>query len=161
MCLVQNVTFIIVYVSNCILSYDVSIIQWITSCHKNRMTTRVITLWRFYVTRWTTLVSTLSFLTEIMLILKAIKPQARFINFIWNDHEFKFLFIIWPFKTGFLSHSEWTIFQEENALSTWMLSWRYVYVPKCYYTCGHTIFMTWRYPLNNSDVIRYAAIQDL
>ena len=22
-----------------------------------------------------------------------------------------------------------------------------------YYTCGHTIFMTRRYPLNNSDVI--------
>ena len=25
--------------------------------------------------------------------------------------------------------------------------------PKCYYMCGHTIFMTRRYPLNNSDVI--------
>ena len=29
--------------------------------------------------------------------------------------------------------------------------WRYA--PKCYYTCGHTIFMAWRYPLNNSYVI--------
>ena len=30
------------------LSYDVAVIQWLTSCHKNRMTTRYITLgyWR-------------------------------------------------------------------------------------------------------------------
>ena len=30
------------------LSYDVAVIQWITSCHKKRMTTRYITLgyWR-------------------------------------------------------------------------------------------------------------------
>ena len=28
------------------LSYDVAVIQWIMSCHKNRMTTRVITLAR-------------------------------------------------------------------------------------------------------------------
>ena len=27
------------------LSDGVAVIQWITSCHKNRMTTRVITLW--------------------------------------------------------------------------------------------------------------------
>ena len=25
--------------------------------------------------------------------------------------------------------------------------------PKCYYTCDHTIFMTRRYPLYNTDVI--------
>ena len=25
--------------------------------------------------------------------------------------------------------------------------------PKCYYTCGHTIFMTRRYPLDNSDIV--------
>ena len=31
--------------------------------------------------------------------------------------------------------------------------WCYAYAPKCYYTCGHIIFMTWRYPLKNSDVI--------
>ena len=36
------------------LSYDVAIIQWITSCHKNSMTTRVITLWRVNVTTLTT-----------------------------------------------------------------------------------------------------------
>ena len=32
------------------LSYNVAVFQWITSCHKNRMNTRVITLLREYVT---------------------------------------------------------------------------------------------------------------
>ena len=31
--------------------------------------------------------------------------------------------------------------------------WRYVFAPKCYYTCGHTIIMTRRYPLNDRDVV--------
>ena len=31
------------------LSNDVSVIQWIMSCHKNRMTTRCITFWRVHV----------------------------------------------------------------------------------------------------------------
>ena len=50
------------------LSYDVAIIQWITLCHKNRMTTRVITLWHVHVTLLTRFVSTMSFLAEIMYI---------------------------------------------------------------------------------------------
>ena len=41
------------------LSYDVVVFQWITSCHKNRMTTRVITLLREYVTSLTTSVTTM------------------------------------------------------------------------------------------------------
>ena len=28
---------------------------------------------------------------------------ASFINFIWNDHECKILFIIWPFKMTFIA----------------------------------------------------------
>ena len=32
------------------LSYDVAVIQWITPCHENRMTTVVIKLWRVHVT---------------------------------------------------------------------------------------------------------------
>ena len=55
------------------LSYDVAFSQWITSCHKNHMTTRVITLWRVDVTSLTMSVSTMCFLAEIMFILKAIK----------------------------------------------------------------------------------------
>ena len=57
------------------LSYDVAVIQWITSCHKNRMITRVITLWRVDVTSLTTSVSTKRFHSELMFILKAIKPR--------------------------------------------------------------------------------------
>ena len=34
------------------LSYNVAVIQWITSCHKNRMTTRYITLGSWRVTSW-------------------------------------------------------------------------------------------------------------
>ena len=54
-------------------SYDVAVNQWITSYHKNRMTTLVITLWRVYVTSLTTSVSTMRSLIEIMFILEAIK----------------------------------------------------------------------------------------
>ena len=43
-------------------SYDVAVIQWITSCLKNRMTTRVITLWRADVMSLTTSVSTMRLL---------------------------------------------------------------------------------------------------
>ena len=56
-----------------LLSYDVAVIQWITSCHKNRMTTLVITLWRERVTSLTTFMSTMRFLNEIMFNLKTLK----------------------------------------------------------------------------------------
>ena len=57
------------------ISYDVAVIQWITSCHKNHMTTRVITLWRVDVTSLTASVSTMRFLLEVLPILKAIKSH--------------------------------------------------------------------------------------
>ena len=59
------------------LSYDVAVDQWITSCHKNRMTTRVITFWRVHATSLTTSVSTMHFLIEILLILNAIKSHFK------------------------------------------------------------------------------------
>ena len=31
-----------------LLSYNVAVFQWITSCHKTHMTTRVITLWHVH-----------------------------------------------------------------------------------------------------------------
>ena len=60
----------VVYVD---LSDGVAIIHWITSCHKDRKATRVITLWRVLVTSLTTSVSTMRFLLEIMFSLKAIE----------------------------------------------------------------------------------------
>ena len=51
-----------------ILIYNVAGIQWIPSCHKNRMITPVITFWRVDVTSMTTSVSTMRFLLEIMII---------------------------------------------------------------------------------------------
>ena len=56
-----------------ILSYDIAVIQWITSCHKNRMSTRVITLWRIYVKPLTTSVSTMHLIIEIMFIINRAK----------------------------------------------------------------------------------------
>ena len=48
------------------LSHGVTVIQWLTSCHKNRMSTRVITFWCIHVTL---------FLIETVLILKAMKGK--------------------------------------------------------------------------------------
>ena len=52
-----------------VLSYDVAVIQWITSCHKNRMTTRYITLGYWRVTSWC-------------------RPWQRYV-FFWNNVNFK------------------------------------------------------------------------
>ena len=60
-----------------ILSYDVAVIQWITSRHKNRRTICVITLWHVSVTSLTMSVSTMHFLIEIMFILKAEKSHFK------------------------------------------------------------------------------------
>ena len=59
------------------LSYDVAVIQWITSCRKNHMTTRVITLLRVHVTSLTKTVSTMRFHNKIMLIFMAIKSYFK------------------------------------------------------------------------------------
>ena len=59
------------------LSYDVAVIQWIMSCHKNHMTTRVITLWLVIVTSLTMSMSMMCFLAEIMFVLKVIKSHLR------------------------------------------------------------------------------------
>ena len=61
------------------------------TCHKNRMTTRVIALWRVYVTSLTTSVSTMRYLIELMFILKGINPilKGQMINRIlhlWSFH---------------------------------------------------------------------------
>ena len=53
-----------------ILSYDIAVIEWITACHKNSMTTRVITHWCKHVMSLTTSLSTTRFLIEIALFLR-------------------------------------------------------------------------------------------
>ena len=44
------VKYICIVNSYNLTSYDVAVIQWITSCHKTLMTTREITLWHVHVT---------------------------------------------------------------------------------------------------------------
>ena len=60
-----------------LLPYGVAVYGWITSCHKNRITTSVITLWRVDVTSLTSSTSTMRFHIEIMFILKAIKSHFK------------------------------------------------------------------------------------
>ena len=77
------------------MSYDVAVIQRITSCHKNRMTTRVITLWRVYVTSLTASMSTMRFLIEILSISKAVNPilKRHMINRILHSWSFHMKFM--------------------------------------------------------------------
>ena len=46
------------------LSYDITVIQWITSCHKNCKTTRVVTIWHERVMSLTVSMSTMRFLLK-------------------------------------------------------------------------------------------------
>ena len=75
------------------LSYDVTVIQWKTSCHENHMTTRVITLLHEHVMSLSTSVSTMHFI-KIMLILKAIKSflKGHMINRILHSWSFHMKF---------------------------------------------------------------------
>ena len=67
------------------LSYDVAGIQWIMLCHKIRMTTCVITLWRNIIDS----VSVNSaFLIEIIIILKAIKSHFKESYDLFNSLNF-------------------------------------------------------------------------
>ena len=50
------------------------------------------------------------------------------------------------FKWGFIALKD-DIISIENITLSRTASWRYAPVTKFYVTCGHTIFMTWRYPL--------------
>ena len=61
------------------LSYDVAVIEWITSCHKNRMTTHIIILWQVHVASLTMSMSAMHFLLYIKFVLNAIKS-----NFKWS-----------------------------------------------------------------------------
>ena len=59
------------------LSYDVAVFQWITSCNKSVMTTRVLTLLREYVTSLTTSVTTMLIFIGNVTTLKAMKSYLR------------------------------------------------------------------------------------
>ena len=61
------------------------------------------------------------------------------VRFCLSYDRFKLDFIV--FKVDIISI--------EHATLSRTLLWRHTYAPKCYVTCGHTICMTWRYPLNN------------
>ena len=60
--------------TNTDLSYDVAVIEWITSCHKNHMTKHVITLWHNLIEN---VCVNNAFSFEIMFNLKAIKSHCK------------------------------------------------------------------------------------
>ena len=59
------------------LSYDIAVFQWLMSYHKYPMTAHVITLWHKHATSLTMSVSAMSFLIEIVFILKEIKSHFK------------------------------------------------------------------------------------
>ena len=81
------------------LSHDVVVIQWIRSCHKNRMTTHVIPLWCEDVASLTMSVSTMRFRIEIIFILKAIKSHCK------ASYDNRILHL-WPFHVKFMKLAE-------------------------------------------------------
>ena len=76
---------------NMIYSYDFSVIQWIMSCKKNRMTIHVIKQWQVHVMLFTTSMSAIHFLIEIMFILKAIISHLKghMVNSILHSWSFQ------------------------------------------------------------------------
>ena len=77
------------------LSYDVTVIQWVTLRHKKCKITRVVTLGHVDITSLTTSVSTMRFLFEILSILKAIKSSLKghMINRISHSLSFHMKFM--------------------------------------------------------------------
>ena len=60
-----------------LVSYDVAVFQWITSCSISIMNTRVLTLLRKYVKSLTTSVTIIKIFIENMPVLKAIKSLFK------------------------------------------------------------------------------------
>ena len=81
------------------LSYDVTVFQWITSCNKSVMTTRVLTLLREYVTSVTTSVTTMLIFVGNMSTLKAINSYLR-------SHMIKRILHSWSFHIKFIKLAE-------------------------------------------------------
>ena len=88
-----------IFVLNFFLSYDVAVFQWITSCHKNHMTTRVITLLRENVTSLTTSATTMLIFIENMSTLRAIKSYFK-------SHMIKRILHSWSFHMKFIKLAE-------------------------------------------------------
>ena len=47
-----------------------------------------------------------------------------------------------PLKRDFIVFKMNDILRRKRHVDTDICQWRYMYAPKCYYTCDHTIFMT-------------------
>ena len=81
-------------------SYDITVIQWIMSCHKNGMTTCVITLWCIRIMSLTLSVSTVHFLVERKFSLAVIKP---FFEELCNKQNLTFMVISYETRRRLIS----------------------------------------------------------
>ena len=70
------------------IKLHLSLIKWIKSCHKNRLTTRVIILPRVHLTSLKTSVSPMRFIIEIMFISKVIKSRFKW-SFEKKSHSYE------------------------------------------------------------------------
>ena len=97
------------------------------------------------------LVSCIAFYSGVLRPLaktyRASYTSGHFIWNLWNEPSASVRFCLWydRFKLDFIVFKV-DIISIENATLSRTSLWRYMYAPKCYVTCGHTIFMTWRYP---------------
>ena len=79
--------------------------------------------------------------------------SASLINFIWNDHECNIQFIIWLSKGSCFAFKVDIISMKQCIIVTDVVMMLLVPAESVNTRVVITLFMTWRYPLNNSDVI--------
>ena len=86
---------------NIALSYDVAVFQWITSCNKSVMTTRVLTLLRECVMSLMTSVTTMLIFIENMSTFK-----AKRVKFFFKSHMIKRILHSLSFHMKFIKLAE-------------------------------------------------------
>ena len=69
--------------------------------------------------------------TRVVIHMKFNEPWASFINFKWNDHECKILFIMWHFRMGFYRLRNEHYFKKKTHRWHGRCQWRHVNEPKC------------------------------
>ena len=91
-------------------------------------------------------------LTFMVILYEIYETSLRRVSYISYEMttSVRFCLSYDRFKLDFIVYKV-DIISIENATLSRTSLWRYMYAPKCYVTCGLTIFMTWRYPLNNSE----------
>ena len=78
------------------------------------------------------------FYIEDHFIWKLNEPSASLINFIWNDHSCKILFIIWPFQYDFIAFKVCSFQWKKLHYCHRHRHYITCFHQKCYVTCGYS-----------------------